>query len=107
MQSQRTSTVILHDPPDADAQAFIDHHGLQPWIDEACHLITGSLDLAAPTTVEKHSDPELTDEWITLRFLARGEIEDVLDAYDQITRRMVEILPLGAARKLRLTVGLA
>lgn len=107
MQLDRTSSVIVHDPPDAGAQALINQYGLQPWIDEACHLIMSCFDVTGRVAIERHSDPEMVDEWITLRILARGEMEHVLDGYDDITKRRVEILPPPIARKVRVSVGMA
>lgn len=107
MQLERSTNVIHHDSPDPAAQVYIRSQKLQPWIDEACRLIPARFELASNIAVEKHSDPELADEWVTLRIAARGEMEQILDAYDAFTREIVGILPPEVGRKLRLAIGMA
>jgi hypothetical protein len=62
MQFSRPSSVISLDPLSADAQTFIRAQGLQPWIDEACNLISTCFDVAGNVAIEKRSDPEFSDE---------------------------------------------
>lgn len=102
MQVKLPSNVSKYDPPEADAQAFIDEHDLWPWIGEACQLIDACFDIGGNVAIAKATDPELADEWVALHIAAKGETEEVLDAYDAFTRGIVRILPPDVGRKVRL-----
>lgn len=70
-------------------------------------MIASCFETNRPLAIEKDSEPEITGEWITVRVSAGGEMERVLDGYDDITRRLVDILPAEVARKLKHSVGIA
>jgi hypothetical protein len=87
-----------------DVGTFIRDHNLATYIKIACSLVARHFASADDLTIEKCQDPEIDEEWLTLRVKAAGEVESVLDAYDAMTRDLVGSLPPEISRKIRISL---
>lgn len=105
-QDERPTDLPTCEAPCPDVQAFIRENDLEKWLDVTFQLIGRHFSTTHGVTVAKKQDPELSDEWVSVRVVAGGEADAILDAYDAFTLEMVSAIPAEAGRKIRLSLGM-
>jgi hypothetical protein len=89
-----------------DIREFAQREDLDPYLTIAVDLIRDHFPGAGPIEYEIQHGQETDEDWIALRFAARGEMEALLDHYDRCTDALVERIPWPQRDKLCLSFSI-
>jgi len=79
---------------------------LRKYLQKALHIIYQSFPLIRVVRLIQEQDPETDEEWTLIDITVDGEIEEVLDSYDDYVKKWVSSAPLAVRENIRLSYSI-
>lgn len=89
-----------------EVRSFSAKYQISSYLQKALRLARRTFISLEHIEVTPEVDPETDEEWIAISVKVRGEVMQVLDMYDDYTRKFVESVPWPAREKIRLVYDL-
>lgn len=90
-----------------EVDEFCQARGLVPYLTTVYLRVGQSFDVLGPVQLAREEDAESGEQWIEIGVTVRGEIAQVLDAYDRFTDRWLNSVPAFVRDSFRLAYRLA
>lgn len=85
-----------------DVLHFCFRQGILEYLPPAMDLIEKSFPSIQGLHLEQEQDPETGEEWLTINFTLRGQVNEILDSYDKYTDEWVSLVPWPEREKVRI-----
>ena len=89
-----------------DMVRFCLRNGIWQYLTVAIGLIEECFPSIRQLRLQTEEDPETGDEWLVLDITIEGEVDEVLDNYDNYTDRFVSSVPWPKRDKIRLSYNM-
>ena len=80
--------------------------GLSQFLHKAFDIIYQSFPLIRDVRLLQEQDPETDEEWILIDITVDGDIEEVLDSYDNYVKKWVSSVPSALRENIRLSYNI-
>jgi hypothetical protein len=94
-------------PLPQEVDEFCKSRDLVPYLMTVYSLVGQSFDLLGPVQSGREEDAETGEQWIEIAVTVRGEIAQVLDAYDRFMDRWLNSVPAFVRDSFRLAYRVA
>ena len=85
---------------------FCFRQGILKYLPTAIDLLGKCFPSIEDVHLEEEQDPETGEEWLTLNFTVRAQINEVLDKYDKYTYEWISLVPWPERHKIRLSYNI-
>lgn len=83
-----------------EVKIFCEEHGLLQYLQSTIDLVEECFPSIQCLFLEKEEDPESDEEWITIDITVKGDIEGILDNYDNYITMFVSEIPWPEREKI-------
>ncbi len=80
--------------------------GLRQYLQTAFDIIYQSFPLIRKLRLLQEQDPETDEEWLLIDITVDGEIEEILDSYDDYVKKWVSSVPSSVRENIRLSYNI-
>ena len=80
--------------------------GLRQYLQTAFDIIYQSFPLIRKLRLLQEQDPETDEEWLLIDITVDGEIEEILDSYDDYVKKWVSLVPSSVRENIRLSYNI-
>jgi hypothetical protein len=100
-------TSLLSEPPSPDILHFCARQAIHPYLQTALELIDQHFSGIQAVHLELEQDPEADDDkWVVIHVTLVGDIDSVLQSYEQYTSQWIARVPWPACSKIRLSYNI-
>jgi len=90
-----------------DVVQFCSQKDIFPYLQTAIETIYDCFPSVKNLHVLSEQDPETDDEWLLIDVTLEGNVTEILDLYDEYTRRWVTLTPLFVRNNIRVTYNIS
>lgn len=92
--------------PSIEVKKFCEGHGIQRYLQSAISLAKEYFPFIQELTLEVEGDPESNEEWVTIDITVEGNIEEIIENYDNYISKFISIIPWPEREKIILSYNI-